>query len=171
MPQQWPVSALAKDAQLYPSRTEAALAAVNTARGGDRHVEVGGGILFNPQTRQYAYTTPAGMSQDAHFGTRVQFVQPWQLDSIYHSHPSAPRSTQFSQDDIDIAQRLGVPSYILTRYDNKVRLFDPATSPVVKSPEGNFSPGTVVDETTQAAASKLTQALLTPAPAPDKGSQ
>lgn len=168
MPQQLPVSALAGGAPTYASRQEAALAAINAARAGNKHVEVGGGIVFNPQTQQYAYTTPAGMSNDAHFGARVQFATPWQLDSIYHSHPAGPRSTVFSQDDLDVAQRLGVPSYILTRYDNKVRVFDPASSPIVKSPDGNFAHGDVVDETPPAAAApadpaaakQLAQALL-----------
>lgn len=70
----------------------------------------------------------------------------WQLDSLYHTHPQGPQSSLFSEDDISTAQRRKVPTYVLSRYDNRIRSFDPATSKVSKSANGEYAPGELLDE-------------------------
>ena len=45
-----------------------------------------------------------------------------------------------------MAQRLNVPSYMLSRYDNKIRKFDPATSRIVQSAKGISSAGEILEE-------------------------
>jgi hypothetical protein len=143
---QLPVSKLADGSKTYGSRKEAMQAAMAAVRGGDKHVEVGGAILYNSLTNQYGFTTPAGELNGAHFGARVQYTTPWKVDSLYHTHTAGERSAKFSADDLDMASRLKVPSYILARYDNKIRMYEPGKHPVVKSVEGNFSLGEIVDE-------------------------
>lgn len=148
------VSQLAdKDAGSYDSAEAAAVAALAALRSGDKHVERGGGVLYNPQTDKYAFTQPVGQLSDAHFQASIAVPQGWQLKSIYHSHPQGPESTRFSSDDVAMAKQLGIPSYILAHYDDRIRLFDPATSAVTRSPNGSFSIGSLVDEPAQRPAS------------------
>ena len=45
-----------------------------------------------------------------------------------------------------MAQRLNVPSYMLSRYDNTIRKFDPATSRIVQSANGISSAGEILEE-------------------------
>ena len=78
--------------------------------------------------------------------------QGWSLHSTYHVHPSGDRSTQFSDDDINTAKQLKAPSYVLALDDNKIRMFDPTSSKVLRdfSDKNNmrsYSNGSLVDET------------------------
>lgn len=143
-------SKLADQYQTYPTQDAAASAAL---RGiSEQKFERGGGILYNKDQNAYAATAPVGQSDGTHFAAAVGVPQGWTLQSTYHTHPSGQRSTQFSDDDINTAQQLKVPSYILARDDNKVRMFDPASSKIQRDSGGDrfanrFSSGSVVDET------------------------
>ncbi len=61
----------------------------------------------------------------------------------------------FSDDDINVSQKLKAPSYILARDDNKIKMFDPTSSKVQKDTSfgaqfgqgTRFSYGSPVDET------------------------
>jgi hypothetical protein len=144
-------SRLADSYQTYPTPGATASAAL---RGIDtKKYERGGGILYNKEQDVYAATDPVGQSDGSHFAAAVSVPPGWTLHSTYHSHPSGKRSTQFSEDDINTAQQLKVPSYVLAYDDNKVRIFDPATSKTSKDDFGDkmstarVSNGSVVDET------------------------
>jgi proteasome lid subunit RPN8/RPN11 len=119
-------SKLADSYQTYPTASAAAVAAL---RGIDvTKFERGGGILFNKDQGVYAATEPVGQNDESHFSAAVAVPKGWTLHSTYHTHPSGENSTMFSGDDISTAQQLKAPSYILARDDNKIRVFDPATS-------------------------------------------
>lgn len=141
-------SKLADKYQTYPTASAAAVAALRGIT--DKKVETGGGILYNKEQNTYAATEPVGQSDGSHFAAAVGVPQGWSLHSTYHTHPSGDRSTQFSDDDINISQQLKAPSYVLARDDNKIRMFDPASSKI--STDGRFSTnrystGSAVDET------------------------
>lgn len=157
------VSRLAdNDAGSYESAEAAAVAALGALRSGDKHVERGGGILYNAQTQKYAFTQPVGQLDDAHFSASIAVPQGWQLKSIYHSHPEGPQSTIFSGDDVAMAQQLKIPSYILAHYDNKIRVFDPATSAVTRSAGTSSSIGSLVDEPAPSPPTAATPSTVTP---------
>jgi len=147
-------SRLADSYQTYPTAREASAAAL---RGIDtKKFERGGGVLYNKEQNIYAATEPVGQNDGSHFAAAVSIPKGWELDSTYHSHPSGKRSTQFSEDDISTAQQLKVPSYVLAYDDNKIRMFDPASSKVSKDNFGDkmstarVSNGSIVDETPSA---------------------
>jgi hypothetical protein len=153
-------SRLADQYQTYPTADAAATAAL---RGiSDQKSEYGGGVLYNKAQNVYAATEPTGQGGNAHFEASVGVPQGWQLHSTYHTHPAGePRSTQFSPNDVSTAQQLKAPSYVLARADDKIRMFDPASSKVLKDDSNSqlkYSLGSVVDETPPKAAD-------TPAPA------
>lgn len=142
------ISALPEQFGTFDTREQAQIAALRSIR--ERKVETGGAILFNPASGQYAYTATVGQEDAAHFWAAVRVPAGWQLDSLYHTHPQGPQSSLFSEDDISTAQRLKVPSYVLSRYDNRIRRFDPASSRVSKSVTGEYSAGELLDETAPA---------------------
>lgn len=131
----------------YSSYDDMQGAAIAALRGiSEKHVESGGGILYNPATKKYAFTSPVGQLDDAHFSATVGVPQGWQLKGLYHTHPQGVESTKFSSDDVAQAKQLGVQSYILARYDDRIRLFDPVTSPITRSAGAYSSLGSLVDE-------------------------
>lgn len=137
-------SSLADSYQTFDTPRAAAIAGLRSITG--KKVESGGGILYNKEQNKYAYTEPVGQADGAHFAASVRVPQGWALNSTYHTHPAGPQSTQFSDDDINTAQQLKAPSYVLAHFDNKIRMFDPASSPISKNVTGRFSPGSLVDE-------------------------
>lgn len=144
-----PSSKLADAYQTYPTADAAAAAALRGVTV--KNFESGGGVLYNKEQNVYAATQPVGQADGEHFAASVSVPKGWQLHSTYHTHPSGPRSTQFSDDDISTAQQLKVPSYVLALDDNKIRVFDPASSKVAidtnKRFNNRYSNGSVVDET------------------------
>jgi hypothetical protein len=161
-------SKLADTYQTYPTANAAAVAALRGITS--KNVETGGGILYNKAQNVYAATQAVGQSDGSHFSASVGVPQGWQLHSTYHTHPAGPRSTMFSGDDIDTASQLKAPSYILTLGDNKIKMFDPASSKVSKDSSWNFSDnrysnGSIVNEAPPAPAAP-TPSVATSAPAP-----
>jgi len=145
-------SRLADNYQTYPTASAAAIAALRGITNTKN--ESGGGILYNKAQNIYAATQPAGQSDGSHFAASVGVPQGWSLHSTYHTHPIAgDRSTQFSDNDISTAKQLSAPSYILARADNKIRVFDPDSSTVLKEAGSlmvggrSYSLGSPVDET------------------------
>jgi hypothetical protein len=143
-------SRLSATYQTYPTPSAAAVAALRGIT--NKQAETGGGVLYNKEQGVYAATDPVGQSDGSHFSASVGVPQGWKLHSTYHTHPSGDRSTQFSDDDISTAQQLKAPSYVLARDDNKIRMFDPASSKVSKDAgagkfaSSRYSNGSLVDE-------------------------
>ena len=166
-------SRLADNYQTYPTPDAAAVAAL---RGIDNtEYERGGGILFNKEQNVYAATEPVGQNDGSHLAAAVGVPKGWKLHSTYHTHPAGPLSTQFSDNDVDTAQQLKAPCYVLARDDDKVRVFDPASSKVSYDVHpghfggGRFSNGSLVDETPPAPAPAQPPAAAAPsvaAPSP-----
>jgi proteasome lid subunit RPN8/RPN11 len=166
-------SRLADAYQTYPTASAAAVASLRGIK--EKNGERGGGILYNKEQNVYAATDPVGQNDGSHFAAAVSVPQGWQLHSTYHTHPSGQRSTVFSGDDIDTAQQLKAPSYVLARDDNKIRTFDPASSKVSKDSSWKFSDnrysnGSLIDETPpkstpEPAPSAVATAAPSPAPA------
>jgi hypothetical protein len=155
----------------YPSVEAAAIAGLRSIPKGGSN-EVGGGVLLNQQNGQYAFTQPVGQSNGYHFGAAVQVPQGWQLQGIYHTHPSGPSSTHFSSDDVNMANQLKVPSYILPADDDTIRRLDPGKQPdhSAFNPSQSYSYGATVKEPqsspalTSASASPTTSAAPAPPP-------
>lgn len=164
-------SKLADQYQTYPTAAAAATAALRGIT--DKTNERGGGILYNKELNVYAATDPAGQSNGEHFAAAVSIPAGWALHSTYHTHPSGQYSTRFSDDDIGMAQQLKAPSYVLARDDDKIRMFDPASSKISTSSQGGslnkarFSDGSLVNEAPPAPTQPPDPSIpATPPPAP-----
>jgi hypothetical protein len=144
-------SALAQgDTGTFDSVESAATAGLRSIN--DRSTEFGGGVLYNPQTKKYAYTVPTGDGNGEHFSARIQVPQGYQLQGLFHSHPTGADSTAFSNDDINMANQLKMPSYILPYADNKIRRFDPGKTSInrnVMNPDRTMAYGAIVNENPQ----------------------
>jgi proteasome lid subunit RPN8/RPN11 len=88
--------------------------------------------LYNTAQNVYAATEPVGQNDGSHFEAAVEVPAGWSLNSTYHTHPSGDRSTEFSENDIDTAQQLKAPSYILPFDDPRVRVFYPSSSRMLR---------------------------------------
>lgn len=170
MPKPTPSSLKDGDLGTYDSANAAAIAGLRSIT--EEQAELGGGVLFNPKTGKYAYTQPVGQGKGAHFSAAISVPAGWQLKALYHTHPKGDNSTWFSQDDISMAHQLKLPSYILPRADNKIRMFEPGKTPVTRgsgsqSDPHEYSTGSDVDETVHVAGSRDTGDTPPPAaPAP-----
>jgi hypothetical protein len=144
-------STLADQYATYPTASAAAVAALRGIT--DKQAEYGGGVLYNKDQDVYAATQPVGQGDNAHFAAAVAVPPGWALHSTFHTHPSGDRSTLFSEGDISTAKRLKTPSYVLARDDDKIRMFDPASSKVWQDSSGGlsaqqrYSSGSLVKET------------------------
>lgn len=86
--------------------------------------EQAGVILKGPDGKYYP-TAPVSNAQDT-FSLRVQMEHGWNIAGIYHNHPGNDAAAQyFSPDDIQIAHKFGVPSYIRFAKDNSIRQYVP----------------------------------------------
>jgi proteasome lid subunit RPN8/RPN11 len=166
-------SRLANSYQTFPTASAAAVAALRGIT--NKQVETGGGILYNKEQNVYAATDPVGQGDGSHFAASVGVPQGWQLHSTYHTHPSGDRSTQFSDNDIATAQQLKAPSYILARDDDRVHVFDPASSKILSDPSSDrfssnrYSNGSLVNEATTTPPALATAPPPPPTQAPTVG--
>ena len=163
-------SRLADNYQTYPTAGAAATAALRGITS--KNNESGGGVLYNKEQNLYAATEPVGQGDGEHFAASVGVPQGWALHSTYHTHPSGDRSTQFSDNDISTAKQLKAPSYVLARDDDKVRVFDPASSKVSNDESAGrfsnikFAYGDVVNEANLPKPLTASTPTSTPTPAP-----
>ena len=105
------------------SAKDAAIAALNALP----HIKAGehaGVILKGPDGKYYA-TAPIMTAQDD-FQLHVPIQKGWSMAGIYHNHPGSDGLAQyFSPGDIQMADKLKVPSYIRFSADNVIRGYMP----------------------------------------------
>lgn len=114
----------------YDSLNEAVYQAAAAARAAyeDRYeaisvvYELDGKFFFTPP-----YTS--GQKSGANTRANVKFPKGAQLRFIVHNHPSGAGASTFSQEDIEVAERLGLPSAIVFGRDEPtIRVFHPGTT-------------------------------------------
>lgn len=112
------------DPQDYPDAQHAAVAALyalNTKRAAD---EQAGVVLLSPDGKYYD-TSPVSAQED-HFALRLKLEKGWSIAGIFHTHPGDDdRAGYFSPGDLEIANRLKVPSYIKFAKDGSIRSYTP----------------------------------------------
>lgn len=121
-----PVAARAADSTWHPDADTAATEAFKRM-GAENKVENAGGIVRRDDG-QHSYTTTAGQSQHDHFAVRLQFAKGEHVAGLYHNHPGADEHAgYFSPEDIELSERLKVPSYI--RFDDgTIRKYTPGVT-------------------------------------------
>lgn len=77
----------------------------------------------------YRYTKPDSIGESAAFRVRVTMPKGCELAGIYHTHPKASTDDKFfSPLDVNIANRLGVPSFLGIVRTGELRVYRPRTS-------------------------------------------
>ena len=110
----------------YDDPLDARYAGMAYAKELSRSVELGGGVVNIGGG--YYFTEPVGENLCCHFAANIQIPAGGSLDSLYHSHTNQGSSSiYFSPEDVNVAERVGVPSAVGNFYDHNIRVYNPAT--------------------------------------------
>lgn len=124
-PKVLPVSQVTNDAQWFDSAEAAAHAATQNS---DPKVEKAGFIVSRPDGK-FAFSTPATQDSHDNFAFRAQIQQGHKLAGLYHNHPGNDSDADsFSPRDVNVANKLKVPSFIRVNSTNTVRRYTPGKS-------------------------------------------
>lgn len=127
---------------------------------GDDSQEQAGVILVSPDGR-YHYTTPTTSHQHDNFEVRVALQKGWKIAGIYHTHPGKDDDGQvFSPQDLEMAAKLNVPSYIRFLKDGSIRKYIPGQTSTQNKPQGKFIRKVATGDTLPPP--QVAQALSTP---------
>lgn len=88
------------------------------------------GILYSNADGQYSYSLPITTKDHDNFALRSQIPKGQKLAGIFHTHSGADDYAQyFSPRDIEVANQLKVPSYVLFQKDGSIRKYVPGQTP------------------------------------------
>lgn len=110
----------------YDTTDAAAHALANLfAQGGNNETA---GLLYKTPSGKFVYSTSLPGTAD-HFELHAGVPKGHSIAGIVHTHPTDdPASQVFSQNDIDVAGQLKVPSYVRFLHDNSTRKYTPGVT-------------------------------------------
>lgn len=129
--QKMPAAMLDPTCVWTPDKDTAAQAALANAQQQNLSREVGG-ALFKNADGEYCYSIPVGGAQSDHIAFAVPKQDGITPAGIYHTHPlggNEAQNDQFSPDDVDMANRLKMTSYIKALTNGVVKRYDPGVTP------------------------------------------
>jgi hypothetical protein len=103
-------------------------AAVNEAirRSGKIANNEQSGVIFRNADGHFAYSIPLTSVRQDDFALRAPLAQGQSIAAIWHSHPGADElAGYFSPHDLEMADKLNVPSYIRFNSDGSIRSYTP----------------------------------------------
>jgi len=84
------------------------------------------GVIFKNADGHYAYSIPLTSARQDDFALRAQLAKGQSLAAIWHSHPGDDElATYFSPHDLEMADKLGIPSYVRFNSDGSIRSYTP----------------------------------------------
>ena len=87
------------------------------------------GVIFKNADGHYAYSIPLTSARQDDFALRAQVAKGHTLAAIWHSHPGEDDlAGYFSPQDLNIANKLNLPSYIRFNKEGVVRRYTPGKS-------------------------------------------
>ena len=113
--------------EFFSSPDEAAINALNKIA--EKKYETGG-ILYSEGDKFYA-SEPQGQKKAGQFQAKVSIPAGAKLAGIYHTHPGRQDDSDaelFSTDDVDVANRMKMQSYIRALDSGNIRRYDPGKS-------------------------------------------
>lgn len=114
----------------FDTYQEAAQGALKDAIGRSDVYEYAG-VVYRWKDKFY-YTEPETSKKTHNVNVKVRYPKGSKLIGLYHSHPEGEHSEYFSEGDIEIAEKLGVPYFMGNVKDGSMRVFDPEQSTVAK---------------------------------------
>ncbi len=119
-----------------------ALAACATQSGNEA-----AGVIIATADGEYRFTVPAAGNRDS-FRLSFTLKHGEHLAALFHTHPGRDSGAEyFSDNDIQVARQLGVPSFILVTDSGTVREFIPGVTSVThgaRMRDGQISAGLVL---------------------------
>lgn len=99
-------------------------------RLGDRNKNLeSAGVLFTGKDGKYKYSIPTTQHQRDGFALRMQQTDDSKLGGIFHTHPGTDADGQvFSPNDIRVADKLKVPSYVMFEKTGQIRKYVPGVT-------------------------------------------
>jgi hypothetical protein len=86
-------------------------------------------VIFKRPDGSHVYSTVAPQVTHDTFALRAQMPKGYTLSGIVHSHPGTDGDAyKFSPNDLDVANKLGVPSYIRFLGNNQMRKYVPGST-------------------------------------------
>lgn len=93
------------------------------------------GFLVANADGKYAYSNPVTQNHHDNFALKAQIKAGHKLAGIFHTHPGKDSDGQiFSPHDIEVANQLKVPSYVLFLKDGTVRKYTPGKTQTYSYP-------------------------------------
>lgn len=121
----------------YSTQMQAVRAALNASSVHYRSEY--GGIIYELNHRYY-YTRPVTLEESSEVRFKVEIVRTAHLVALYHTHPPGALSSLFSECDIEIADQLHVPSYILVLDKGQIKSFVPGVTKTFEQGGGVLTP-------------------------------
>lgn len=126
-------------------------------------------VVFQRADGKYVHSNVI-QSDHNNFALRAQIPPGGKLAAIAHSHPGSDDNGQlFSPQDIDVATRLNVPSYVRFLRDDSIRRFTPGKTATQRIQDGHFKltvargdPVLAPDQKAALASSVVSQVLQSP---------
>lgn len=88
------------------------------------------GVMYKMPNGQFCPSVPVTQKQRDDFALRAKMPKGASLGGIFHVHPGDDSAGQvFSPHDIQVANQLKVPSYVLFQKDGSVRKYVPGETP------------------------------------------
>lgn len=134
--QKLPLAALDPTCKWTTSADESAVEALNRAPGG---ITETGGALFENERGEFCYSIPVGGGKTTQFAFKVKPESGMKMVGLYHTHPKEGMeadSLNFSPDDVDMANKLKMTSYIKTLRDGAVKRYTPGDTLTSIMPRG-----------------------------------
>jgi proteasome lid subunit RPN8/RPN11 len=127
-----PVATIDAHATCHASVREAAMEGLAAAAAMSWKMEYGGAI-FRRADGCFLHTAPVTTREPARLKYRVRIGHGMVLAGIYHTHTPGGDADSFSDNDIAVQQRLGVPSFIAVLDDQgrmrTIKAIDPDEVP------------------------------------------
>lgn len=126
-----PVAALDPECKWVDSREQAAIDAFGNIPTGDKE---SAGAIYQNDKGEFCYSVPVpGGDRSFKFTLgKGDYDGRLKFDSIYHTHPdegnheTGVSSDNFSPHDVEVAKKLGKPSFIRVERTGEVKAMDPA---------------------------------------------
>lgn len=91
------------------------------------------GVVFKNADGHFAYSIPLTSARQDDFALRAQIPEGMSLAGIWHSHPGNDELAGFfSPADLDMADKLNVPSYIRFNKDGAIRSYTPGKTKTLR---------------------------------------
>jgi hypothetical protein len=96
------------------------------------------GFVLKDVDGKFRYSTYVGGTDD-HFEFAAQLPRGYSLAAIVHAHPGKDAAGQvFSPDDLEMADKLKIPSYVRFLNDGSTRSYTPGKTAMQNMPSGRF---------------------------------